>query len=435
MNWGSFVVIGSAALAVGVAVRLLAPVDISLNRYRMTRILRETGRLQQDRVKRMQVQRVDVAASREQNMERIFYRLSMETDKGLSLSCLAQVFYPLAALFEERARQRKSLVEQEHENYNPYSISPSAWAEMPTAPEGDPIKNEQEEADVKNRKIARLQAEVEQLRLLNQVSKLYPTLVHFDGFRLITVTDDIGTVRLDQFLAGVPARRRPGILKECVMQLAEAHETGRVVTTQLLPGLRHTEAVLNQFVELGLSMWSKQRVPLTNSRLLDLKAALAPLTHELVRGEQGLKTGEATPRSFYWDGNSIRQLDWGRARQDLLCLDLVELVCDPAADLSLDDELSLFSLYCEYRGLAEDWGRDVDYSAIIYRITLSGYICQYLEHEHQMTGEQKKELGGVNWDREHLARIWGKLLGHIAMRPELARLSNLMQELNLTRNN
>ncbi len=430
------IIVGIVIVAgVAIAARVLSPVDYNINKVYMRRVLRASRQLRDDEsLRSLKVSRIDVVASPEENLERVFHRLSLITNRGRQLYYVTQSFYPLAILFEEREKKKKSMATTQIEaQSNPYNLAgeTSAGIEVPEQAKDDPIKAEAEEAEVKTKKIARLQAEIAQLRLLNKYTNLFPQLLNFDEKRLLTVVTDVGADRLDTLLAQATLEEKQRILHQVVGQLASSHAGSATFARGLLPGIQYNEPMLQKLLEMGISLWTAAGLLVTEADMKELIENLQPLIKTLQESERGLKLGEATPRNFYWNGESAAMLDWGRARWDLTCFDLAELLSDPAADLPRSVEQTLVHVYLEKRQWDPRRLQHIDYALIIYRIVLSGYMCQYISRRQEMSEEQQQQLGGVNWSPEYLFRVWDKLLEQTSQRPELAGLDSALRRIDM----
>jgi aminoglycoside/choline kinase family phosphotransferase len=430
--WGNLLVGAVAAVAVVVAARMMSPIDYHLNKPYLQRVLRRQGVLTAtDRVQKLRVQRMPVAATEDLNLERVFQRVELQLAGGQVRYLVAQSFYPLAILFEQREREKKSMAASLME-FNPYQLRPTMITESGLqSVKEDPMKNEAEEARVKLQKIERLNEEVGQLRRLNEVTDLYPRLINFDPKALLTLTADVGGQRLDDALLQLTADERFRLLEGLVRQIARAHQAALPVVEYLLPGMQYTESILHNLLEFSISLWPKAGVSVTEGELYELQQLMAPVVSQLVATERGLKLGEATPRSFYYDGSKCQKLDWGMARHDLSCFDVAELVCDPTAGLSLEQEAALAECYQRERQLPDDVQRDIAYASIVYRLILSGYICQYIAHYDEMTPEQREQLGGLGWTRENLYGLWSRLAEQTGRFPELTDLSAWYEQVKL----
>lgn len=425
-----------AVVIVGVIIagRMLSPVDHNINRVYLRRMLRACGELDpKENIRSLRAARIPIAATEEQNMERVYHRLSITTNRGRKLSYVAQSFYPLAILFEQREQKRQPAIKtQAQAETNPYHMTPTyAGIEYPEYAKEDPIKDEVEEAEVKNRKIQRLQAEIAQLSRLNQYTNIFPTLLSFDDKRLFTIVTGAGTERLDFVLADLDLVQRQRILAQVIEQLADAHASTRHMMDQLLPGMQHNETLLLQLLEMGISMWNNMGIQVTGEDMQQLLLTLQPIVSYLQESEQGLKLGEATPRNFYWNGKQAVQLDWGRARLDYCYFDLAELLCDPVSNLTAASEEELVQLYLDRRGLPLSVRKDIYYAFTIYRIILVGYMCQYVSRSSEMSEMQRQSLGGIHWDKEHVQSTWSRLVEQTGTCSELADLHEILLRIGM----
>ena len=79
-----------AVVIVGVIIagRMLSPVDHNINRVYLRRMLRACGELDpKENIRSLRAARIPIAATEEQNMERVYHRLSITTNRGRKQLC------------------------------------------------------------------------------------------------------------------------------------------------------------------------------------------------------------------------------------------------------------------------------------------------------------------------------------------------------------
>ncbi len=74
----------------------------------------------------------------------------------------------------------------------------------------------------------------------------------------------------------------------------------------------------------------------------------------------GVRLADASPRALYVYNGVVRPLNYGQLKQDIVLLDVIELVCDPAVQLTPEEEFDLLKYYIRARFPAED-----DQSAVL----------------------------------------------------------------------
>ncbi len=95
-------------------------------------------------------------------------------------------------------------------------------------------------------------------------------------------------------------------------------------------------------------------------RLAVFHASSGSLSLDLPSKGTGVRLADASPRALYVYNGVVRPLNYGQLKQDIVLLDVIELVCDPAVQLTPEEEFDLLKYYIRARFPAED-----DQSAVL----------------------------------------------------------------------
>jgi aminoglycoside/choline kinase family phosphotransferase len=359
----------------------------------------------------------------DQPEERVYYNIEAQFSDGSKKLVLAQIVYPLEALQRERERKSRpgadpSMMEPMS---NPMSMQGGDYAERLKE---DPFKDLTKEEQVVAAKTAAINQEVENLRKLNRLGVIFPRLIGHDPKKLITLTEGVGTRRLDDELHGIDQVGRRELLAKVVEDLAVFHDKGKDLASTFPPGAGHTEKKIREGLQNSLANWELIGAPITQEQFLEVLDAARPLL-ETTQAETGLRLVDSSPRGFYMHGNKPGRIAWEGVREDVSAFDVIELVCDPAVALSVDDELSLFNLYLQKRELDEAekdaLARDMLRLAIYYRLVLLGYLAQY------RAAKMDKQGGIKYWGSEALPTTVRNLRAEMEREPEMTRLLELLR--------
>lgn len=392
--------------------RINHPGDLRLNRAFIGRYVKDLkGRGPQ----RIQISRLPVNQPADQPEERVFYNVDAEFADGSKKSVLAQIIYPLEAL----QSQRKS-----HPGVDDMMESMSSGSAMQRGDyaerlKEDPFKDMVQEEKLLVAKTVQVNSEVGGLKRLNSIGVLFPRFIAHDEKRWITLTEGVGTRRLDDQLQQLDQAGRRELLQAVVGDLAIFHNSSKGLIGCFPPGAGHTEKKIRDALQDSLANWELCGAPVSTTDFLEILDAARPLL-ETTQVETGLRLVDSSPRAFFLQGEKAERISWDGVREDVSAFDIIELVCDPAVGLSANDELQLFRYYLERRDLADDekaeLGRDLLRLAIYFRLVLLGYLARYRSAK---LGRQ----GGIkHWGTDALSVVVRNLRAEMAEDPELADL-------------
>lgn len=395
--------------------RINHPGDLRLTR---TFIGRHVKDLKGRGPQRIQISRMAVNQPADQPEERVFYNVDAEFADGSKKSILAQIVYPLESLQREQTQKSRPGVDTMME---PMS-SPMALQQGGDYTERlkeDPFKDLAKEEKLLAVKTAQLNSEIGGLRHLNRINVLFPRLIVHDEKRLITLTEGVGTKRLDDQLQQLDRDGRMELLQRVIDELAVFHNSSEGLTGLFPPGAGHTEKKIRDGLQDSLSNWDLCGTAVSTTDFLEILEAGRPLM-ETTQVETGLRLVDSSPRSFFLQGEKAWRISWDGVRQDVSAFDVIELVCDPAVGLSAQDELQLFQYYLERRELAEDekaeLSRDFLRLAVYFRLVLTGFLVRY-------RAAKLDRQGGIKyWGPEALAGAVRNLRAEMAEDPALAAL-------------
>lgn len=401
--------------------RINHPGDLRLNKSfvgRYVKDLRGQGPTQ------LQVSRLAIGpAGADQAEERVYYSMVAGFADGSKRPLLAQIVYPLEAL--QREREQKSRPGADEMMIDP-SSSPMAMqrGDYMERMKEDPFKDLTKEEQVLAAKTAQIAAELEGLRRLNQIGVFFPRLIAHDAKKLITLTEGVGTSRLDDLLQQSDRSGRLALLQPVLADLATFHGRGQDSVGFFPPGAGHHEKKIRDELQNSLSAWEKVGAPVSREEFFEIIDAAEPL-FRTTEAEVGLRLVDSSPRAFFMQGKTACRISWDGVRSDVSAFDPIELICDPATGLTAEDELSLFQHYLRHRDLDEcesrEYGQQMLRLAVYYRLVLLGYLCQY-------RAAKLDRQGGIKyWGREAISRAAGTVMEEMAADPELAKLLELLR--------
>ena len=293
----------------------------------------------------------------------------------------------------------------------------------------DPLKEINEEHRIVEQKSAMLQAEVEQLRLLNQYTEFLPRLIHHDVKAHITLMGPVGQTRLDDLLNQKNGPDKMALLKSVVERLAHFHKDGQIVADNLLPGMTHSEELIRSQISGAFQGFVLAGVELSD---VDIHEAIdaARVLIDISTAEVGPKLMDASPRAFFSHQGVVRPLDFGRVRSDISAIDVVELLCDPSTGISPEAEIQLYQHYSNAR-FEEVKEQTIQLQnllrlGIYYRMVLSGFLVM---HFIALAKAEANERPGVEikyWTPAVLPRAVESLKFFLAQDSELDRLHGLL---------
>ena len=407
--------------------RSMSPGDVRLNRVYLKHYLKDS---KGNGPKKLSVKRIPVVIPAGQPEEKVWYHVEASFADGSQQQLTAQVFYPLEALQMERDKQQKPLVTDDLNPTNQLSGAPSTpHSDEINKLKEDPLKEINEEHRIVEQKVFVLQAEVEQLRLLNQYTKFFPKLINHDVKKHITLTEAVGATRLDDLLNQTSFEERVVLLRPVVQGMARFHRDGQIVADNLLPGMRHTEELIRSQISGAFQGFVLAGVDLSE---VDIHEAIdaARVLVDISEAEIGPKLMDASPRAFFDHQGVVKPLDFGRVRSDISAIDVVELLCDPSTGISPEAELKLYGDYSRARfDNVEE--QEVQLQMLVrlgiyYRMVLSGFLVMHFMALAKPNSEESPALDIKYWTPEVLQRAVENLKFFLAQDPELERLNGLL---------
>jgi len=407
--------------------RVLSPGDVRLNRVYLSRYLKDGDG---NGPRKLSVKRIPVVIPAGQPEEKVCYHVEASFADGSHQQLTAQVFYPLEALQMERDKQRKPLVTDDLNPTSQLSGSPSTpHSDEIDKLKEDPLKEINEEYRIVEQKTGLLQAEIEQLRLLNQYTDFFPKFINHDVKKHITLMGAVGATRLDDLLNQKNVQEGTILLRGVVENLARFHKEGQIIADNLLPGMSHNEELIRSQISGALQGFVLAGVDLSE---VDIHEAIdaARVLIDISTAEVGPKLMDASPRAFFSHLGVVRPLDFGRVRSDISAIDVVELLCDPSTGISPEAEMQLYEHYSNTRfeGVEEQalQLQILLRLGIYYRMVLSGFLVMHLMSLAKPESRQRPALEIKYWTPAALPRAVESLKFFLAQDPELARLHALL---------
>ncbi len=396
--------------------RINHPGDLRLNRNFVGRYVKD---LRGQGPTRLQVSRLALGpAGADQAEERVYYSMVAGFADGSKRPLLAQIVYPLESL--QRERERNSRPGADEMMIDP-SSSPMAMqrGDYLERLKEDPFKDLTKEEQVLAAKKAQVDAELQGLRRLNQIGVFFPRLIAHDAKKLITLTEGVGTSRLDDLLQQSEQGGRLALLQSVLADLATFHDRGKDSVGFFPPGAGHFEKKIRDELQNSLSSWEKVGAPVSREEFFEIIDAAEPL-FRTTEAEIGLRLVDSSPRAFFMQGKTANRISWDGVRSDVSAFDAIELVCDPATGLGAEDELSLFQYYLSHRDLSEsetaEYEQQMTRLAVYYRLVLLGYLCQY-------RAAKLDRQGGIKyWGPGVISQAAARVMEEMASDPELAGL-------------
>jgi len=248
---------------------------------------------------------------------------------------------------------------------------------------GDPHAELREENKYLEQKKESYAAEIRMLARMNSYAPYFPELIAHDSKANITLLRGIGTRRLDKVLAESEPSRKETLLKALLTKMATWHAKASILAPYLPAGATLAPAQLRSQMGAALVACQAGGEPRLSPDEYAKIIAAVELVAKVGDAPKGIKMAEASPRAFFVGegvAGEANPLDFGRVRQDVSLLDVVELVCDPAIALELSNEEHLIEHYLETRAKVED-GYDIDKArellrllSIYYRLMVLGFF-------------------------------------------------------------
>lgn len=406
-----------------IAILLLAwrinhPGDMRLTRRYLARYLKD-GRGRGPT--RLQTSKLSVDMPKGASDERVYYNIDAEFADNSRQSVLVQIVYPLEELHKER--EKRNLHGGEGASMMPGMGDLQASHSTGTQLKEDPFKELANEEKVMAAKRAMVKAEAEHLRMLAINSGIFPRFVAHDEQRLITITEAVGNWRLDDFWQEGAEADRGRLLTQVVQELAALHVHGHDLAAHLPPGPPHSERAMREAIYVGLTNGLNAETAV----IQQVQASAEPL-YVTANLEKGLRLANASPRGFYVHDQQAYSFNWAGLRRGVSALDVVELICDPALNLSAEQETSYFMIYLEKlqqlagAELEELTLVDLNRLAVYFQLVLLGHLAFF---------EQGPNAGGTPWGIKHwssksLPQVAGKLLAHLQADDELDELTAVL---------
>ncbi|MDP3486348.1 MAG: hypothetical protein Q8S19_00245, partial [Bacillota bacterium] len=133
---------------------------------------------------------------------------------------------------------------------------------------------------------------------------------------------------------------------------------------------------------------------------------------------------------FFSHQGEVRPLDFGRVRNDISAIDIVELLCDPSTGISPEAELELHEHYSNTRfdGVKE---QKIQLQMLLrlgiyYRMVLSGFLVMHFMALAKPKSDERPALDIKYWTAAALPRAVESLKFFLAQDPELERLQGLL---------
>lgn len=418
-----------AAVAIALVVwRVVTPADARLNRRYISRFLKDRNG---EGPKRLRVERIPMLTPAGKPEERVFFHVEAQFPDGTIEQVTAQVFYPLEALQMERDKKKKALATDDYNMMqNPASLggqqTPQEEAERFKE---DPLKELTEEHKTVERKTAQLDAEVEQLKLINRCTTLFPQLIAYDRSQHITLMGPVGVTRLDTMLQKGKVPERLALLKTLLSSMVEFHNAGEGLAARLLPAMSHNENLIKGQIAGSFEGYVLAGVSLTETDIMSAVDATS-LIWSAGNALYGPKLADGSPRAFCVLDGKVRPVDFSKVRRDITLLDVVEILCDPATGLTPEQELELMKYYVETRFASGEASaghlRDIIHLAIYYRMVLAGYLVKHFIALGKSSGEQRMALEIPYWNQGAIDRNVDALKYYLEHAPELAELRTLL---------
>lgn len=402
--------------------RINHPGDLRLNKRFIGRYVQDLqGRgPTQVRVNRLRVG----SAAPNQAEDRVHFNLEVGFADGSKRSLLAQIVYPLEQLLQERASQSRPGADE---------MMPDTMG-TPTSNQGDyleklredPFKDLTKEEQVTAERAKQLAAEVEGLKRLNGLGVLFPRFIAHDAKQMITLTDGIGTKRLDGLLQQRDVAGRAELLRSIVSDLATFHQRGKTVAGYFMPGPGHSDRKIKTEMQNSLSAWDKVGATISKEDFVQVLDLAEPLlkTSEV---QPGLRLVDSSPRAYFLQGGKAGRATWDGVRTDVSAFDVVELVCDPAVGLNASEEIGLFEHYLQCLEVPEDeqaeQGQLMIRLAVYFRLVLLGYLAHYWAAKPEQRG-----VGIKYWKPNAIAAASRNLMEMMSADPELAGLLEKLRE-------
>jgi len=271
--------------------RINHPGDLRLNRRYLGRYLKDAHG--QGPV-RLHTSKLAVDRPAGTPEEKVFYNIEAEFADSSRRSVMVRIFYPLEQLHQEKEKSKlpggsgSNLLQESMEMQNT-DLIPSLTA--------DPYQGLAKEERVTAEKQALVEAEIAILRLLSANDVLFPRLIAHDEQRLITITEPIGTVRLDHAWQELQPEAKQGVLEQLLADLASFHSCTEQLAEHLPKVAAHTSRnvreALATALETGLNMKPEQ----AQAAIAAADALVA--TSQL---ESGPRLVDCSPRSFFLQG-------------------------------------------------------------------------------------------------------------------------------------
>jgi len=423
-----FLYVFAASVVLFIIWRIQAPGDARLNKmYFRQRLKDNQGR----GPVRLNVTRIPTMIPAGKPEEIVCYHVDAAFADGTSQQVTAQVFYPLEELIMEREKQKKPLVTDDLNPMSQLNTGPSAQSnnEIDKLKE-DPLKEHIEEDKVIEQKTARLQAELAQLRLINEHTDFFPQFLSHDSKQHITLLQAVGAKRLDDLLRGANDEVKYELLGCLLERMCSFHNAGLELGKQLLPGLSHTGELVRAQITGAFEGFRLAGVEVSHYEVHEIIDA-AQLLIEIDGDDEGPKLMDASPRAFFAHENTLRPLDFGRVRKDISSIDVVELLCDPSSAIEPSTEFALYKRYISARYKTSEMQAlkltSLIRLGIYYRLVLVGFLVKHFAALQKAEGSQRDKMRIKYWETSVMPKVVKSLQFFLSQDSELVRLRTLLE--------
>ncbi|MGI6358807.1 MAG: hypothetical protein ACOX2K_08980 [Bacillota bacterium] len=397
--------------------RINHPGDLRLNKRFVGRYVQD---LQGRGPTQVKVTRLRIGAIAPNQVEdRAHYSLETGFADGSKRLLLAEIVYPLEQLQRERDKNsRPGMDEMMPDPMN--SATMGNRGDYLEKLREDPFKDLSKEEQVIAARAEQLAAEVEGLKRLNNIGVLFPRLIAHDAKQMITLTEGIGSKRLDDLLQQRDRAGRVELLRPVIADLATFHQRGKTIAGYFPPGAGHSDKKIKTELQNSLSAWDKVGATVSQDDFVQVMDLSEPLL-ETSEAEKGLRLVDSSPRAYFMQGNRAGRANWDGVRTDVSAFDVIELVCDPAVALTAAEEVGLFKHYLQCRELPEaereDYERQMLRLAVYFRLVLLGYLAHY-----RVAKVAQPDAGIKYWTPGSIAGASKNLLEMMSMEPGLSGL-------------
>ncbi len=400
--------------------RINHPGDLRLNRRYLARYLKDA--LGRGPV-RLQTTKLPVDRPTGAPEERAYYDIEAEFADESKRSVSVQIVYPLEELHQER--EQRNLPSNGEASMMPGLTEMQSSFDVGARLKEDPFKDLATEEKVTAAKAAMVNREVDQLRTASVNGVVFPRLIAHDEQRLITITESVGKQRFDDVWQELDDAARRSMLLQLLQDIAVFHGRSADLAAILPPGPSHNERAMRESLYASLD----NGLQLATASIQQALSAAGPL-YATAQLEKGVRLANASPRGYFVRDGRARSFNWADLRRDVSALDVIELVCDPALGLSVEQEVESFTAYLDK--LRENTDVDAETPtlvdlrrlAIYFQLVLVGHLALFQRGPNAVNS--KSPLDIKHWPATSLSRVANKLLAHLQADDELRALLDLL---------